>query len=298
MKNHDIPLEDAVHKMAQVLKNRPELGIDSGDALQIRCYHWPHGPLHETIPPLDQHVIIAHVGHMQRVERKTENKIVKNTIRKGAITTIPQGSTSRWDIAGLVDVMHLYIPDNIFADLLNQMEIPTAELILRTAHFDETASKITLAVAEIISDNNKINQLLCEHLTLSLILQLIKNHSNTLTAAGQSQGVLSSRALKMALEKLDNSPIGDVTIKSLALELGVSSAHFCRAFKNSTGLTPYGWLKQRVMERAFHELQHTDKLITEIAIESGYGSQNAFTQAFRKITGLTPSQWREKKNTR
>jgi AraC family transcriptional regulator len=298
MDNHDIIINDTFHKMARVLKNRPESGIDSGDPLQIRCYRWPHGPLHETIPPLDQHVIIAHFGNMQQVERKTENKIVKNTIREGAITTIPQGSSSRWDIRDIVDVVHLYIPHEIYTEFANQTDIPSTELTLCTAHYDGTASKIISAIADIIPENNKINQLLCEHLILSLIFQLIKDNTKKPSTPPKNPGTLSPYALRTVLEKLDNSPIGDITINKLALDLGISSEHFCRAFKNSTGLTPYGWLKQRVMERAFHELQYTDKLITEIAIESGYSSQNAFTQAFRKITGVTPGQWRVKKNTR
>lgn len=296
MKNHKLAFNDAVSEMTRVLKNPPALNVNSKNPLLGCCYRWPHGPLHETIAPMDQHVIIAHYGTMQPVQRRTENKIVKGTIREGTISTIPRGSTSRWDMSGTVDVIHFYIPDRTFQDLLHQVDAPPAELLLRTAHYDETTAKILSAIYDVLSDNQHIHQLLCEHLMLSLILQLMQKHSPAPLSVQQNNGILAARALKKSLEILDSSPVGEVTIRALAAELGISPAHFCRAFKNSTGLTPYAWLKQRVMERAFLALQSTDKQVADIAAESGYGSQNAFTSAFRKITGLTPSQWRKKQN--
>ncbi|MGK3631781.1 helix-turn-helix domain-containing protein [Enterobacter cloacae] len=294
MNNHEVILKDTVKEMTRVLKNQPELSITSSNPLSVNCYRWPHGPLHETIAPMDQHVIIAHFGNMQTVERRTGHQIVRDTIREGTITTIPRGSSSRWDMSGTVDVIHFYIPDETFNDLLLQVDAPLTELLFRTAYFDDTAAKIISAIHDILSDNNRITHLLCEHLMLALVLQLIQNHSPVKTHVQQANYFLSPRVLKNSLEILDSSPIGEVTIQALAAEQGMSSAHFCRAFKNSTGLTPYGWLKQRVMERAFLQLQSTNKQISEIALESGYNSQNAFTSAFRKMTGLTPSQWRKK----
>ncbi|MCS3408741.1 AraC family transcriptional regulator [Serratia sp. AKBS12] len=294
MKNDEITLNDTVKEMTRVLKNQPQLSVQSSNLISGCCYRWPHGPLHETIAPMDQHVVIAHFGNMQRVERRTGTQVVKETIREGTISTIPLGSTSRWDMAGTVDVIHFYIPDQTFDALLLQAEAPPGELLLRTAHHDKTTAKIISAINETLADNNRIGQLLCEHLMLALILQLMQNHSSATKSVRQSNTVLSARALKNSLEILDSRPVGEVTIQALAAELGISSAHFCRAFKNSTGLTPYGWLKQRVMERAFLQLQSSDKQVAEIAFDSGYGSQNAFTSAFRKMTGLTPSQWRKK----
>ncbi|MCM7588694.1 AraC family transcriptional regulator [Enterobacter chuandaensis] len=294
MNNHEVILKDTVKEMTRVLKNQPELSITSSNPLSVNCYRWPHGPLHETIAPMDQHVIIAHFGNMQTVERRTGHQVVRDTIREGTITTIPRGSSSRWDMSGTVDVIHFYIPDQTFNDLLLQVDAPLTELLFRTAYFDDTTAKIISAIHDTLSDNNRITHLLCEHLMLALVLQLIQNHSPVKAHVQQANYFLSPRVLKNSLEILDSSPIGEVTIQALAAEQGMSSAHFCRAFKNSTGLTPYGWLKQRVMERAFLQLQSTNKQVSEIALESGYNSQNAFTSAFRKMTGLTPSQWRKK----
>ncbi|MEB6377680.1 AraC family transcriptional regulator [Leclercia adecarboxylata] len=294
MNNHETALNDTVKEMTRVLKNQPELSVTSSNPHAGRCYRWPHGPLHETIAPMDQHVVIAHLGTMQRVERRTDNKLVKETIREGTLSTIPLGSTSRWDMYGAVDVIHFYIPDQMFKNLLLQVEAPPTELLLRTAYYDKSTANIISAISDALSEQNKITQLLCEHLMLALILQLIQNHSPLTFPVQQTNAVLSSRMLKHALDILDSNPVGDITIQALAAELGISSAHFCRAFKNSTGLTPYGWLKQRVMERAFVQLQMPHKQVSEIALESGYSSQNAFTSAFKKMTGLTPSQWRNK----
>lgn len=298
MKNHTIMLADPASEMSRVLNNQPELIIVNDNPPSICCYKWPHGPLHEIISPLDQHVIIAHYGNMQRVERTTDNKVSKNVIRNGAITTIPLGSSSYWDVYNPVDVIHFYLPNSILNTLAQQVDVSEVELKLHTGLYDIVTSKIIVLISELLVDNNKINQLLCEHLLLVLMVQLIKNHSAANIFIEQSNGGLSPRALKYSIEKLDSSPVGDVSIKSLSEELGLSSAHFCRAFKSSTGVTPYSWLKQRVIERASLQLELSEKPIFDIALESGYSSQNAFTLAFRKLTGISPGQWRNKKQHR
>lgn len=298
MKNQGVIHTDSFKEMIRVLKNEPKLSVKNSSLLLGCCIHWPHGPVHETIAPMNQHVILAHFGKMQHVERRTGKNVVKSTFREGTISTIPCGSSSRWDMSGSIDVIHFYIPEQSYKDLLQQVDAPPTELLPRTAHYDEIISKIISSISDTLRDYNPISQLLCEHLILALMLQLIRNDFNAKTRVHESNAncILSTRALKNALEILDSSPVGAITIQALAAELNISPAHFCRAFKNSTGLTPYSWLKQRVMERAFLQLQSTNKPVSEIAVESGYSSQNAFTNAFIKITGLAPSQWRKIKN--
>ncbi|ESL99149.1 MULTISPECIES: helix-turn-helix domain-containing protein [Enterobacteriaceae] len=292
MKNIKKNPYDTYKEMTRVLDVEPELALGDIKSSLAQCIRWPHGPLHDVISPMDKHVIIAHLGKMQRIERITDNKLIKAMARERTITTIPQGSSSRWDLYGDVDVIHFYISPEMFKDLLLQVESPSLELVIRTAHYDTILSNIIFSISEVIKDKSKVNIILYEQLILSFFIQLINNHSTHTHISRYENCVLSPRSLKLALEKLDSCPVGDVTIKKLASELGLTSAYFCRAFKGSTGMTPYCWLKQRVMERAFIQLKKPRKKVIEIALESGYSSHTAFTNAFRKMTGLTPSQWR------
>ncbi len=75
-------------------------------------------------------------------------------------------------------------------------------------------------------------------------------------------------------------------------DAGLSRFHFCRAFKESTGLSPHAWLRQHQLERAMKMLRDTDNSVVSIAAALGYSSQTAFAAAFRKLTGESPSNWR------
>jgi AraC family transcriptional regulator len=86
----------------------------------------------------------------------------------------------------------------------------------------------------------------------------------------------------------------DVSLAALASDAGLSRFHFCRAFKESTGLSPHSWLRQHRLEQAMNTLRDTEIPIATVAAELGYASQTAFAAAFRRLTGETPSDWRRR----
>src|SRR5262249_13559832 len=83
-----------------------------------------------------------------------------------------------------------------------------------------------------------------------------------------------------------------VSLITLARLARLSQHHFCRAFKQSFGTPPQGYLLQRRIERAKVLLADRANSITDVALTLGYAFSSSFTLAFRKITGQTPSELR------
>jgi AraC family transcriptional regulator len=83
-------------------------------------------------------------------------------------------------------------------------------------------------------------------------------------------------------------------LAALASDSGLSRFHFCRAFKESTGLSPHNWLRQYRLEQAMTMLRDPHNSVALVAASLGYASQTAFAAAFRKLTGSTPSDWRRR----
>lgn len=81
----------------------------------------------------------------------------------------------------------------------------------------------------------------------------------------------------------------------LAARAGLSSFHFTRAFKTSTGTTPHAFLERRRVERAQVLLRESSAPIAEIAAATGLGTQSRFTTTFRRATGITPATYRRGK---
>lgn len=84
-----------------------------------------------------------------------------------------------------------------------------------------------------------------------------------------------------------------LSLTELASLVGLSAYHFCRAFKQSTGLPPFAWQIARRMRRA-QELMRAapSSSLFDVALAVGYESQSAFSAAFKRVVGETPRQWR------
>lgn len=84
----------------------------------------------------------------------------------------------------------------------------------------------------------------------------------------------------------------DLGIADLAAETGLSVAHFCRAFKQSTGRSPYQALIHLRMQHAQQLLSSSAMSVAEVALECGYAQPAHFAKLFRREVGLAPAQWR------
>ncbi|MCI9079807.1 MAG: helix-turn-helix transcriptional regulator [Lachnospiraceae bacterium] len=84
----------------------------------------------------------------------------------------------------------------------------------------------------------------------------------------------------------------DLSLKRIEEELHYSKFYINRLFAKETGCTIYKYIQKRRITEAARQLAGTGKPIAEIAQESHYNSQQAFTLAFRQIYLCTPQEYR------
>ena len=278
-------------EMARVLNTEPvRMALDpSGAAIA----HWKHDPLHDVVEPMSDHVIMAYNGMVQQVERRSGRSIAKGTFRLGAVIVIPEGSSSRWDIPKPVDVVQLYLPNTTLDRVAREADTATSvDLLERTGHPDPVTSRLLLSAADGLEGNGALDTLFRHQLIDLLATRLLAAHTASPTTFQPTIGGLSPNVLLRAIERLRSDSDADVSLAALASDAGLSRSHFCRAFKESTGLSPHAWLRQYRLEQAMNMLRDTDTSIVSVAAELGYASQTAFAAAFRRLTGETPSDWR------
>lgn len=83
-----------------------------------------------------------------------------------------------------------------------------------------------------------------------------------------------------------------VRVAAIADQLGVSAAHFARAFRNATGEPPHRYLLRRRAERARSLLSKGRQALADIAFESGFANQAHLTSVFSQLFGITPGTYR------
>ena len=280
-------------EMARVLGTTPfHMALDSSGA---GIAHWKHEPLHDVVEPMTHHVIMAYNGTMQRMERRTGRSVAIGTFRPGVVIIIPEGSSSRWDIPKPVDVVQLYLPHTMLVRVSREAGTPApTELLERTAHPDPITSRLLLSAADAMEGHEALDTLFRHQLTDLLATRVLAAHTGSPTMSRPTLGGLSPNVLRRAVERLRSDSDADVSLAALASDAGLSRFHFCRAFKESTGLSPHAWLRQHRLEQAMNMLRDTDASVVSVAVALGYASQTAFAAAFRKLTGETPSDWRRR----
>jgi AraC-like DNA-binding protein len=101
-----------------------------------------------------------------------------------------------------------------------------------------------------------------------------------------------NRHLLRARDAMDRAYAEPLDIRAVAAVACVSEAHFIRTFRAVFGETPHRYLQRRRVERSMFLLRETDRSVTDICLDVGFGSLGTFSRTFREIVGETPSNYR------
>lgn len=75
---------------------------------------------------------------------------------------------------------------------------------------------------------------------------------------------------------------------------GYSKYHFHKMFTSIVKLSPHQYIKRRRLTEAAKLILSTERSIIDIAISSGYESQQSFTDAFKSVFKISPGRIRKK----
>lgn len=105
----------------------------------------------------------------------------------------------------------------------------------------------------------------------------------------QGQAVyIVSQAIRYIENNLDNK----LDLETVATALHYSKYHLHRIFTKTVGLTIHEYVQRRQLTEAAKLLVFSKRPIIEIALISGYESQQAFTSIFKAMYKMTPADFR------
>ncbi len=127
---------------------------------------------------------------------------------------------------------------------------------------------------------------------LQTFAEQLSEHAESLAIIDEgSEPAAITRARKFIHANVDQPlPLGQV-----AREAGLSESHFCRLFKDSTGLTLTDYVNRCRIDWAKRELLRPEVRISEIAFLVGYQSLSQFNRSFARIAGVSPTQYRNQR---
>jgi AraC-like DNA-binding protein len=135
-----------------------------------------------------------------------------------------------------------------------------------------------------LNTSNKISSLMTMLITRKLRMQR-DNRPNTIAVINNAVGFMA------------NNLTASISVDTLADKVNLSKYHFCRLFRNQTGITPYEYLINLRISKAKQLLRTTNAILDEIAEQSGFCSSKNLIYNFRRLTGMTPGAYRRSEFT-
>jgi AraC family transcriptional regulator len=287
---------DAVERIARILDRPPEVAGEPLQGETLLTNRWGHGALHDTLAGMSTHVVMTYYGLDQDIVWRTDGRRLASRTRSGTITLIPEGHDGRWDIAGPIEVSHVYLPDVRLQAAANQLAGgKRIELLGRVGFQDPAAARIMELLSREAGAGDPSSRLFVEQAIDLLCIQLIRGHSSIAALeVAAPRGGLADWQVKKVTGYMREHMDEEIGLEELAALVNLSRFHFCTAFRKATGHTPHNWLMMQRIGEARRLLAVPELPVTDVALAVGYQTPSAFTAAFRKLVGMTPSEFRRR----
>ena len=101
-----------------------------------------------------------------------------------------------------------------------------------------------------------------------------------------------SESLTNIRTKIYSVPEAELSIDSLAAEVGMSRSGFQHSYKKMFGVSPISDIITSRLDKAKRLLSGTAMSVEEVSLSCGYRSSYSFMRQFRNKTGRTPTEYR------
>ena len=126
----------------------------------------------------------------------------------------------------------------------------------------------------------------------AIAVALINGHAVGQRPLQMHRGGLGSARLRKIKEWVDANMDLDLSLDEMAHSVDLSTAHFARMFRKSTGETPHQFVLRQKIERARAMLRDRSTRVLDVAVACGFKTQQHFAQVFREACGTSPTEYR------
>jgi AraC family transcriptional regulator len=195
---------------------------------------------------------------------------------------------------GLMNVRHLQIGISDAA-LMASSDGAYGEVELRASRkfADRRVSAMVAAVEAEMVAGFPSGRLFLDSVEQAIAVALVNGHAVRHRPVQIYQGGLGSTRLRRIKELVDAKMEDDLSLDDMAQSVGLSTAHFARMFRKSTGETPHQFVLRQRLERAKAMLRAPDARVLDVALGCGFKTQQHFAQVFRDVWGVSPTEYRQ-----
>jgi len=197
------------------------------------------------------------------------------------------------------DYVHYSVPRQGLDDIAEDLGFgQVRDYRLAVLEDDLVVAQITKSILPFLGRSDGISVLALDQFSLVLGAHLLQRYGALEKTARPAKGGLAPWQKRRASELLHENMPGRIRLFDIARECGLSVSHFARSFKTSFGKSTHQWLIQHRIDHAKQLMSQTSMSLIDVAIQSGFNDQAAFTRTFHQLVGVSPGTWRRQYATR
>lgn len=279
----------------QIFSSKPTISSQEAGWNGIKLEYYQHYPYQvPECKPL-QHIIVIFDNVSTRfVDRRLDGHFQSECIKKGDIVISPANvlhkASWRNNIEFILIILEPVLISCAAFELNHSNKI---EILPHFAQQDLFIYQIGLQLKLELETNKYVSRLYAEYAAHLLAVHLVEHYSTKMQPTKEYTDGLPQQQLKQVMDYIRSHLNQDFGITELAELVNLSSSHFGRQFKQSTGVTPHQYLINCRLEEVKRLLAKTNLTIEEIALDTGFHSHSHLTRVFRKNISTTPYAYRQ-----
>lgn len=297
---------DTVTRIARWFRRQPASVIrgNLGESFYAAKWRFPPHRRIATECVLD-HTLCFNMSGAGVASKASEGRTTRKLAQPGAVTLVPMGETARYTLAKESTLLEVYISPALIQHFSEEYA-DTARAISIQPLFAEDDPWLQGYFRMLIAEMNLygagthgFDSLLLSQSRQLLFAYLLRRYSDIgrhgrraiddVTPVRRLPAPLLNRITDFVQQHL----AADIRLADLARLVHLSERHFIRAFRATTGVTPYRFVIEKRIGTAARLLQIGDgRSIADIAHLTGFKSQSHFTAEFKARFRLTPTRYR------
>jgi AraC family transcriptional regulator len=195
---------------------------------------------------------------------------------------------------GLMNVQHLQLGISDSA-LLASSDGAYGEVELHPSRkfADSRLSALVAAARAEMVAGFPSGRLFLDSVEQAMAITLVNGHAVRHRPVQIYRGGLGSARLRRIKELVHAKMEDDLSLDEMAQSVGLSTAHFARMFRKSTGETPHQFVLRQRVERAKAMLRAAGARVLDVAVACGFKTQQHFAQVFCDVCGVSPTRYRQ-----
>jgi len=249
----------------------------------------------DVVLPYPDHAISVILGGAATLCQSRGGRIAQGVVRPGDVIITSAGEPKRWQhvdqLLAVVLRLSRACVDKLAAEAHEYCD-ESVEIRDVFSVRDPFLQKTAMYFLRTLEPQSAASLGHIQTLVRSLCLHLLAKYAMKRRLSVPRLPKMPPKKLRRAVDYIEGNLHHDLRVANIAQHVTMSESHFSRVFRQTVGVPPHRYIRDRRVERAKALLRDCDMPVSEVAQRVGCSSASNFSVLFHRATGTTPRTYR------